>query len=268
MFGTIFQKNMQLYFVFVSLRKKQMKLANKKVLISGGSRGIGAATALRLASDGADIALSYSTSADAANAIVAKIKALGRKAYAFQADAKKPETMPKLVEEAVKALGGLNILVNNAGVFTLAPIGEETAENYRTAMAVNVDSVFMLTNEAVKHMQAGDRIISISSALGARASGPNMSTYVATKFAVNGFTRGWAKDLGPKGILVNAVLPGPVDTEMNPANSPYSEYQKANTALGRYAKPEEIANAVAFLAGPEASYITGATLAVDGGWNA
>jgi 3-oxoacyl-[acyl-carrier protein] reductase len=245
-----------------------MKLSGKKALVTGGSRGIGAATARRLAEEGADVAVTYSKSKQHADEVVQSIQKLGRKAYAIHADAAKPNTMQSVVNEAVKLLGSLDVLVNNAGVFNIGTIGTETQQAYEQVMNVNVNSVFTLTNAAVKEMKPGARIINISSCLGERASGGMMSTYSASKFAVCGFTRGWAKDLGAKGILVNAVLPGPIDTDMNPASSEYSDFQKSMTALGRYGKPEEIAGAVVFLAGPDASYVTGTTLTVDGGWNA
>jgi len=248
--------------------EKIMKLSGKTALITGGSRGIGAATAKRLAVEGASVAITYSKSKDSAEKVVTEITKAGGKAKSYLADAAKPETMPALVDAVVKDFGTIDILVNNAGQFILGNIGESSEAEYRAMMKIYVDSVFMLTNAAVKKMQQGARIINISSCLGARASGAGMSSYAASKFAVSGFTRGWAKDLGSKGILVNAVLPGPIDTEMNPADSAYADFQKGQTALNRYGKAEEIAGAVAFLAGPDATYITGTLLTVDGGWNA
>jgi len=245
-----------------------MILKNKTALVTGGSRGIGAAIVRRLAKDGANVAFTYSQSADVAEKLVKEISAYGVKAKAYRADSAKPEQLPKLAEEVVKDFGSIDILVNNAGVFTLGAIGEISQEDYAKVMRVNVDAVFMLTNAAVKHMKAGARIINISSILGERACDPNLSVYVGSKFAVSGLTRAWAKDLGPKGILVNAVMPGPIDTDMNPASGEYADAQRVKVALGRYGKPEEIAGAVAFLAGPDATFITGTTLTVDGGYNA
>jgi 3-oxoacyl-[acyl-carrier protein] reductase len=244
------------------------QLKDKIALVTGGSRGIGAATAKKLASLGASVAITYSKSKPQADQVVADITKAGGKAKAYMADAAKPDTMPALVESVLKDFGKIDILVNNAGQFGMGNIGEVSAEDYTVMMNINVHSVFRLTNEAVKKMLKGARIINISSCLGTRASGASMSSYVASKFAVSGFTRGWAKDLGSKGILVNAVLPGPIDTEMNPASSPYSDSQKSQTSLGRYGTADEIAGAVAFLAGPDATYITGSLLTVDGGWNA
>lgn len=245
-----------------------MTLKNKTALVTGGSRGIGAAIVRRLAKDGANVAFTYSQSADAAEKLAKEISAYGVKAKAYRADAAKPEQLPKLADEVVKDFVSLDILVNNAGVFTLGLIGEISQEDYAQVMRVNVDAVFMLTNAAVKHMKAGARIINISSILGERACDPNLSVYVGSKFAVSGLTRAWAKDLGPKGILVNAVMPGPIDTDMNPASGEYADAQRVKVALGRYGKPEEIAGAVVFLAGPDSTFITGTTLTVDGGYNA
>lgn len=243
-------------------------LSSKVALVTGGSRGIGAAIVRRLAQEGAHVAFTYSRSAKAAAAVAKEAAGQGVKVKAYRADAAAPGSMPGLVARVLKDFGRLDILVNNAGVFLGGGIGEIKAAAYARLMRVNVDAVFALTNAAVKKMKRGGRIINISSVLGERAAGPQMGVYNASKFAVTGFSRSWAKDLGPKGILVNAVQPGPVDTELNPENGASAEIQKARTALGRYGRPEEVAGAVAFLAGPDATYITGATLNVDGGCNA
>lgn len=245
-----------------------MILKNKTALVTGGSRGIGAAIVRRLAKDGANVAFTYSQSADAAEKLAKEISAYGVKAKSYFADAAKPELLPKLANEVIQDFGGMDILVNNAGVFSLGQIGAIDPQEYARVMRVNVDAVFMLTNAVVPHMKPGSRIINISSVLGERACDPNLSVYVGSKFAVSGMTRGWAKDLGAKGILVNAILPGPIDTDMNPATSEFADEQRKATALGRYGKPEEIAGAVAFLAGPDSTFISGATLVVDGGHNA
>lgn len=243
-------------------------LAGKIALVTGGSRGIGAATVARLAADGAFVFFTYSKSKAQADALVQTIKNSGGQAEAIQADAEKSDNMVALAKQVIAAKGHVDILVNNAGVWSMGPIGEIPQVEFRRVMQVNVESVFTLTNEIAPSMPKGGRIINISSALGERAAMAGISTYVASKFAVVGLTRAWAKDLGPKGITVNAVLPGPVDTEMNPANGPYAEYQKANTALGRYGHGEEVAAAIAFLAREEASNVTGSLLGADGGWNA
>jgi|MGYP001031151384 3-oxoacyl-[acyl-carrier protein] reductase len=243
-------------------------LKGKVALVTGGSRGIGAAIVRRLAKDGARVAFTYSASAKAAGALVRELSALGVKVKSYAADAAAPKSMPGLAGKVIKEFGRLDILVNNAGVFCGGNIGEIKAADYERLMRINVDAVFALTNAAVKKMKRGGRIINISSMLGERATGPGMGVYNASKFAVTGFSRSWAKDLGAKGILVNAVQPGPIDTDLNPATGEGAKRQKARTALGRFGRPEEVAAAVAFLAGPDASYITGATLNVDGGCNA
>jgi 3-oxoacyl-[acyl-carrier protein] reductase len=243
-------------------------LSKKVALVTGGSRGIGAAIVRRLAQEGAHVAFTYSTSEKAARALAKEVGAHGVKAKAYPADAAAPKSLPRLVGRVLKDFGRLDILVNNAGVFLGGTIGDIKASDYERVMRINVDAVFALTNAAVKKMQAGGRIINISSVLGERASGPDMGVYNASKFAVTGFSRSWAKDLGAKGILVNAVQPGPIDTELNPETGDSADIQKARTSLGRFGRPEEIAGAVAFLAGPDATYITGATLNVDGGYNA
>lgn len=240
-------------------------LLGKIALVTGGSRGIGAAIVEHLAAGGAHVFFTYSKSKEQADALVKKI---GSTVEAVEADAEKPDGMAALARHVLTAKGKVDILVNNAGVWSMGPIGAIPDSEFRRVMHVNVDSVFALTNQLVPHMPAGGRIINISSALGERAAMAGISSYVASKFAVVGLTRAWAKDLGAKDITVNAVLPGPVDTDMNPANGPYSDYQKANTALGRYGSVQEIAAVVAFLASPAASYITGSVLGADGGWNA
>jgi 3-oxoacyl-[acyl-carrier protein] reductase len=240
------------------------ELSGKIALVTGGSRGIGRAIVEQLAANGATIAFTYSNSKNEADSLVKT----SDKIKAYQADAANPNNMESLATTIIKDFGGIDLLINNAGVFGESIIGATSKSDYEHMFNVNVGSVFALTNSLVPHMKAGSRIINISSCLGERATGAGMSSYVASKFAVSGFTRGWAKDLGAKGILVNAVLPGPIDTEMNPDGSDYSEFQKAQTALGRYGKPDEIANVVAFLCGDGATFITGATITVDGGWNA
>jgi len=243
-------------------------LNGKVALVTGGSRGIGAAIVRRLAQEGARVAFTYSSSGKAAKALAKEIGAHGAKTKAYAADAAAPKSLPRLVAKVLNDFGRLDILVNNAGVFLGGKVGEVRPADYERLMRINVDAVFMLTNAAVKVMKAGSRIINISSVLGERAAGPDMGVYNASKFAVTGFSRSWAKDLGPKGILVNAVQPGPINTELNPENGENADIQKARTALGRFGRPEEVAAAVVFLAGPDATYITGATLNVDGGWNA
>jgi 3-oxoacyl-[acyl-carrier protein] reductase len=243
-------------------------LTGKTALITGGTRGIGAACAHSLAADGADIAMTYSASADAAAKLVEELEERGVKARAYRADAAAPDTLPGVVRQVAADFGGIDILVNNAGTFAGGMIGEIDAADYRRIMTVNVDAVFTMTQAALKVMPDGGRIINIGSVLGERATTAGLSIYNASKFAVAGLSRSWAKDLGPRNILVNDVQPGPINTEMNREDGPNADYMRGNTALGRYGQPGEVAALVAFLAGPQASYITGATINVDGGWNA
>lgn len=243
-------------------------LSRKVALVTGGSRGIGAAIVRRLAQEGAHVAFSYSSSEKSAKALVKEVCAHGATAKAYLADAAVLKSLQRLVANVLSDFGGLDILVNNAGIFMGGRIGEIRTADYERLMRINLDAVFVLTNAAVKVMKAGARIINISSVLGERASGPDMGVYNASKFAVTGFSRSWAKDLGAKGILVNAVQPGPIHTDLNPETGENADIQKSRTALGRFGRPEEVAAAVVFLAGPGATYITGATLNVDGGWNA
>jgi 3-oxoacyl-[acyl-carrier protein] reductase len=240
-----------------------MKLKDKAAIVTGAARGIGAAIAIKLAQEGADVVLTYSKSKDKAESVADKIRALGRKAVIVEADAGKPESAAKVVDEAIKAFGKLDILVNNAGVFEAAgPIGEINADEFEHQLSVNVRSVFTTTQAAIPHLKAGGRIINLSSVLGERAIFAGASGYNMTKFAVAGMTRSWAHDLALKEVTVNAVLPGPIATDMMPDGA------GDMTPMKRPGKPEEIANVVAFIASDEASYVTGATIPVDGGTNA
>jgi len=246
-------------------------LAGKVALVTGGSRGIGAAIAKALADDGADVAISYSASPDKAKAVVNDLLAKGVRAHAFQADQANTKEVEALVKSVIERFDRLDILVNNAGVFATGQVHDRAnnlAELDRL-FAVNVGGVAAAVRTAAPLMHEGGRIISIGSVVGERSPFPGVADYSATKGAVAAYTRGWARDFGPRGITVNNVQPGPIDTDMNPAgNGDFSAAQSASTALGRYGKPEEVAAAVAFLASPAAAYITGTTLNVDGGFNA
>jgi 3-oxoacyl-[acyl-carrier protein] reductase len=242
------------------------RLADKVALVTGGSRGIGAAIARRLAADGAAVALTYSASPGQAEEVVHAIEAAGGRARAIRADATDAERVRASVSETVAAFGALDILVNNAGVAVVAPIEELSLEDFDRMLAVNVRGLFVATQEAARHMREGGRIVHIGSSNSARVTFAGGSAYALTKGAVEAFTRGLARDLGPRGITVNNVQPGPIDTDMNPADGPFADTLRAALALGRYGTADEIAGFVAWLAGPEASYVTGASLLADGGY--
>jgi len=244
------------------------QLTGKIALVTGASRGIGAAIAKRLAAEGAAVAITYSSSSDRAESVVKEIESAGRKAIAIQADAADAEAVKRSVSETVKQLGGLDILVNNAGIAVMAPLDQFTLADYDRLMAINVRGVFVASQEASLHMKEGGRIITIGSTNAERMPFAGGGVYAASKAAVAGLTKGLARDLGPRGITVNNVQPGPVDTELNPKDGPFAESLKSLMALPRYGTGDEIASFVAYLAGPESAYITGASLLIDGGFAA
>ena len=240
----------------------------KIALVTGGSRGIGAAIAKRLAGDGAKVAITYTKGADAAASVVKEIERDGGKAIAIQANATDAEAVKGAVEKTVETFGGLHVLVNNAGIAIAKTFEETTLEEMDQLLNINVRGVFVATQAALKHMKSGGRIINIGSCLGERVLTPGLVPYSATKGAVKIFTQALAREIGGRGITVNNIQPGPIDTELNPATGDWAAPQKANTALGRYGSVDEVAALVAFVASPESSYITGANLTVDGGTNA
>jgi 3-oxoacyl-[acyl-carrier protein] reductase len=244
------------------------KLEGRIALITGGSRGIGAAIAKRLAADGAHVAITYAKDSSSASAVVKAIEGNGGKAVAIQADSVDAEAIKVAVEKTVSTFGGLDILVNNAGTAIPKPFEEATLEELDRVLDINVRGIFIATQAALKHMKEGGRIIMIGSCIGERMMTPGLAAYAATKGAVKMFTQGLSREVGSRGITVNNVQPGPIDTDLNPAAGDWATPQIANTVLGRYGHVDEIAALVAFVAGPESSYITGTNLTIDGGTNA
>jgi 3-oxoacyl-[acyl-carrier protein] reductase len=243
-------------------------LQQKIALVTGGSRGIGAAIAKRLAADGASLAITYSQGAAAAASVVSAIEQAGGKAVAIQADAADAGAVKAAVEKTVAAFGGIDVLVNNAGTAIPKKFEDTSLEEIDRMFAINVRGTMAATQAALKHMKSGGRIIMIGSCVGERTLTPGLVAYSATKGAVKMFTQGLTREVGSRGITVNNVQPGPIDTDLNPAAGDWAVPQKAVTALDRYGHVEEVAALVAFVASPESSYITGANLTVDGGTNA
>jgi 3-oxoacyl-[acyl-carrier protein] reductase len=244
------------------------KLAGKSALVTGASRGIGAAIAKRLASDGANVAITYTKGADAAANVVSAIESAGGKAIAIQADATDPKAVAAAIEKTVSAFGGLDILVNNAGTAVAKKFEDTTIEELDQMIQLNLRGVFVATQAALKKLRNNGRVINIGSCVGERMMTPGLTAYSATKGAVKMFTQGLAREVGGRGITVNNIQPGPIDTDLNPAAGDWAVPQKAATALNRFGTVDEVAALVAFVAGPDAAYITGANLTVDGGTNA
>jgi 3-oxoacyl-[acyl-carrier protein] reductase len=244
------------------------QLANKVALVTGGSRGIGAAIAKRLAADGAAVVITYAKDATAASAVVKAIESNGGRALAIQANATDLAAVKSSVDQTVATFGQLDILVNNAGTAVPKTFESSTLEEMDLMLDINVRGVFAATHAALKHMKTGGRIIMVGSCVGERVLTPGLVAYSATKGAVKMFTQGLSREVGARGITVNNVQPGPIDTDLNPAAGDWAVPQIAVTALKRYGTVEEVAALVSFVAGPESSYITGANLTVDGGTNA
>ena len=244
-------------------------LENKRALVTGGSRGIGAAIVRRLAREGAEVAFTFVSRPDQANETVRAAEALGVRALAVQADSADAGALVTAVEQTVQELGGLDILVNSAGVAVIAPIDDVRLSDLDRILAVNVRAVFVAIQAAVRHMQAGGRIITIGSCNAERMPFAGGAVYAMSKAALAGLVKGLARDLGPRGITINNVQPGPVDTDMNPANSEFARLTVEQImALPRYGSVDEIASLVAWLVGPESSYVTGVSLSIDGGYTA
>ena len=242
-------------------------LSNQTALVTGGSRGIGAAIAKRLAKEGANVAITYNSSPERAESIVNEIKAAGGNAVAIRANSQDPQAVMDAVDKTAAAFGGLHILVNNAGVAILKPTEEFTVEEFDLHTSVNVRAVFAGSKAAVKHLPRGGRIITIGSCMAERVAGPGGAVYAMSKSALIGLTKGMARELGPKGITVNLVHPGPIDTDMNPANGEGADWQRSLNALNEFGTVEDIAGLVAYLASPESRNITGTGITIDGGTN-
>ncbi|MGL5384776.1 MAG: 3-oxoacyl-ACP reductase family protein [Enterobacterales bacterium] len=243
-------------------------LSGRVAFVQGGSRGIGAAIVKRLAREGAIVAFTYVSSPDRADEVVEAITAAGGQAIAIQADSADAEALQQAVRQTVNSFGKLDILVNNAGVLAMGQLEELSLADLDRTLAINVRSVFIASQEAARHMNDNGRIINIGSTNAERMPFAGGAIYAMSKSALVGLTKGMARDLGSRGITVNNVQPGPVDTDMNPADGDFAELMKTMLPIGRYGKDEEIASFVAYLAGPEAGYITGASLTIDGGFSA
>lgn len=243
------------------------RLENKVALITGGSRGIGAGIVKRLASEGAKVAFTYAYSPDAAATVVSEVEAAGGKALMIVADNHSPKAITQAVEQTVKTFGRIDILVNNAGMYIMNTLEAYTLEEYEDIMAVNVRAVFIASQSAARHMQPGSRIITIGSNMADRVTDAQGTLYAMSKSALIGLSKGMARDLGPKGITVNLVQPGPIDTDMNPANSAHADMARSRMAIPQYGTPAQIAGLVAYLASEESAFMTGASLTMDGGYN-
>nr|WP_318382780.1 SDR family oxidoreductase [uncultured Enterobacter sp.] len=246
----------------------QNSLNGQRALVTGASRGLGRAIALSLANAGADVAITYEKSADKAQAVAEEIRALGRNGVAIQADSASASAIQAAVAQTVEQLGGLDILVNNAGIARGGPLESMALEDIDALINVNIRGVVIATQAAIPHLGQGGRIINIGSCLANRVALPGIAVYAMTKSALNSLTRGLARDLGPRGITVNLVHPGPTDSDMNPADGEGADEQRQMIALGHYGQAEDIADAVTFLASPAAKHITGTGIDVDGGVNA
>ncbi|MFE2410198.1 SDR family NAD(P)-dependent oxidoreductase [Kitasatospora sp. NPDC059408] len=245
-----------------------MGLDGKVALVTGGSRGIGEAIALRLAEDGADVVLTYQGSAERAEAVAAKITAAGRRGWAVRADCADPQEVRAVVAAAVERFGRLDVLVNNAGVGAMGPIGDMTAADVDRVLEVNVRAPFLFAQAAAPLLSEGGRIVTIGSCIAKRVAFGGAVLYATSKAATIGLTKALARELGPRGITVNVVHPGPIDTDMNPADGESAAFQAGLTSLGRYGTGADVAAAVAYLVGEDGRYVTGAELAVDGGFAA
>ena len=243
------------------------RLQNKVVFITGGSRGIGAGIAKRMAAEGADVVITYVNAARQAQTVAEEIKKLGQQALAIPVDNALPDAITAAIEKTVAVFGRIDILVNNAGIYIGKSLADYTLQDVDDTMAVNVRAVFLASQKAAQYMKEGGRIITIGSNMAGRVAFPNGTLYAMSKSALIGLTKGLARDLGPRGITVNMVQPGPVDTDMNPANSDHADILRNAMAIPQYGKPEDIAELVTYLASAESHFMTGAALTIDGGFS-
>ena len=244
------------------------RLKGKLALVTGGSRGIGAGIVRRLASEGADVAFTYPSASDGPDATLRSIADTGGKAWAIEADSSDPQAVEAAVDRTAAGASHLDILVNNAGIITVARLDEFSLQDFDRLFAINVRGVFVASKAASRHMNSGGRIITIGSCNADRMPFEGGSIYAMTKAAVAGLTRGMARDLGPRGITVNTVQPGPTNTDLNPVDGPYAPTFLPMMAIKRFAHVDEVAGMVAYLASPEAAFVTGAMITIDGGFNA
>ncbi|OQP49825.1 oxidoreductase [Niastella yeongjuensis] len=243
------------------------RFTNKVVFITGGSRGMGAGIAKRMAAEGANVVITYVHAADLANQVVAAINKSGQQALAIQADNASPTAINDAIEKTVATFGGIDILVNNAGMYVGKPLAEYTLADFDKTMSVNVRAVFLASQKAAQYMKAGGRIITIGSNMAERVTFPTGTLYAMSKSALIGLTKGMARDLGSQGITVNLIQPGATDTDMNPANTALADVLRSAMAIPKYGEPEDIAELVAYLASEESRFMTGASLTIDGGFN-
>ncbi len=241
-------------------------LVNKTAFVTGGSRGIGAAIVRKLAGEGADVAFTYVSGVTEAQVLVKELEAAGSKALAIQANSAEAEAVSSAVATAAAHFGKIDILVNNAGVGIMGNFDEFSIADFDKTMDINLKGVFVAIQAAMKHMGEGGRIINIGSTNATRMPFEGGAVYAASKAAIQGLTTALSRDLGPRGITINNLQPGPVNTALNPENGPFADFLRTQTAIGRYAQPNEVASFVAYLAGPDAGYITGASLNIDGGF--
>jgi 3-oxoacyl-[acyl-carrier protein] reductase len=243
------------------------RFKNKVVFITGGSRGIGAGIAKRMAAEGADVVITYVSAAEHAQQVTDEIKKNGQQALAIQVDNASPDAIIGAIEKAIEVFGRIDILVNNAGIYIAKPLTDYTLQDIDSTMAVNIRAVFLASQKAAQHMQRGGRIITIGSNMADRVTFPTGSLYAMSKSALIGLTKGLARDLGANGITVNLVQPGPIDTDMNPANAPHADMLRSAMAVPQYGKPADIAELVVYLASEESYFMTGAALTIDGGFS-